>query len=98
MALAATGNEWDTGGRAAHIDEEADKADDGLEFAELEDAAAGDEHLVVKPIRRNGPDDPDAIPAVMTLLGSFPADHLDEIALGNEAPQSIFRNDIRCFF
>jgi hypothetical protein len=98
MTLAATGNEWDTGGRAAHVDEEADEADDGLEFAELEDAAAGDKHLLVTPIRRNRPDDPDAIPAVVALLRSFPADHLDEIALGEEASQSIFRNDIRSFF
>src|SRR6056297_531450 len=62
MALAGAFDERDAGSRATHVGEEADKTDDGLEIAQLEDAAAGDEHLVVATIRGNCPDDPGAVP------------------------------------
>ena len=98
MAFAGTFDERDAGSRAAHVGKEADKADDGLEIAQLEDAAAGDEHLVVTPVRGHGPDDPGAVPAVVALFGPFLADHLDEVAIGKEAAQSVFCNHIRGFF
>jgi hypothetical protein len=34
----------------------------------------------------------------MALLGPFLADHLDEVAFGKEAAQSVFGNHIRGFF
>ena len=34
----------------------------------------------------------------MALLGPFLADHLDEVAFGKEAAQSVFCNHIRGFF
>ena len=96
--LAGTFDKRDAGSRAAHVGKEADKADDGLEIAQLEDATAGDEHLVVAPVRGNGPDDPGAVPTVVALLGPFLADHLDEVAVSKEAAQSVFCNHIRGFF
>ena len=98
VTLASAFDERDAGGRAAHVGKEADKADDGLEITQLEDAAAGDKHLVVAPIRGNGPDDPGAVPTVVALLGPFLADHLDEVAFRKEAAQSVFCNHIRGFF
>lgn len=98
MALAATFFKWDARRRAAHVSEEADKANDGFEITELEDASAGDEHFVVAPISGDGADDPRAVPAVMALLRSLLADHLDEVALSEQAAQSIFGDHIRCFF
>jgi hypothetical protein len=34
----------------------------------------------------------------MALLGAILADHLDEVAFGQQAAQSVFCNHIRCFF
>ncbi|MCC5975500.1 MAG: hypothetical protein JJT81_15825 [Rubellimicrobium sp.] len=55
MTFAGTRDKRDAGGRAAHIGKEADKADDGLEIAQLEKASAGDKHVVGAVIRGNGP-------------------------------------------
>jgi len=98
VALAATLFKWDTCRRAAHVSEEADKTNDGFEITEFEDASAGDEHFVVALISGNGADDPRAVPAVMALLRSLLADHLDEIALSEQGAQSVFGDHIRCFF
>ena len=98
MTLAATFFKWDASGRTAHVRQEADKTNDGFEVAELEDASAGDEHLIVTPISGDGADDPRAVPAVMALLRSLLADHLNEVALGEQAAQSVFCNHIRGFF
>jgi len=98
VALAATFFKWDASGRTAHVGQETDKANDGFEVAELEDASAGDEHLIVTPISGDGADDPRAVPAVMALLCSLLADHLNEVALGEQAAQSVFCNHIRGFF
>ena len=68
------------------------------EVAELEDASAGDEHLIVTPISGDGADDPRAVPAVMAPRSSLLADHLNEVALGEQAAQSVFCNHIRGFF
>ena len=85
MALAATFFKWDASGRTAHVGQETDKANDGFEVAELEDASAGDEHFIVTPISGDGADDPRAVPTVMALLCSLLADHLNEVALGEQA-------------
>jgi len=98
MPFAPTLFERNTGRFAAHVSQEADEANDGFEITQLEDAAAGDEHLVVTPVRGHGPDDPGAVPAVVALFGPFLADHLDEVAIGKEAAQSVFCNHIRGFF
>ena len=98
MALAATFFKWDASGRTAHVGQETDKTNDGFEVAELEDASAGDEHFIVTPISGDGADDPRAVPAVMALLRSLLADHLNEVALGEQAAQSVFCNHIRGFF
>ncbi len=98
MTFAGSLDERDAGGRAAHVGKETDKADDGLEITQLENAAAGNEHLVGATIRGDGPDDPGAVPAVVALFGLLLADHLDEVAFGKEAAQSVFCNHIRGFF
>ena len=98
VALAATFFKWDASGRTAHVGQETDKANDGFEVAELEDASAGDEHLIVTPISGDGADDPRAVPAVVALLASFLADDLGQIAFGQESAQSVFCNHIRGFF
>jgi hypothetical protein len=67
MPFAPTLFERDAGRFAAHVSQEADEANNGFEITQLEDAAAGDEHLVVTPVRGHGPDDPGAVPAVVAL-------------------------------
>jgi len=90
--------ERNTGSRAAHLGEEADKAHDGLELPDLEIAAAGDEHFLVTAVVSNRTHDPCAVPAVVAFFARFLANHLDEVAFGQEAAQSVFCNHIRCFF
>ena len=98
MTLTTTFVERNADCRATHVGQEADKANDGFEIAQLENTSAGNEHLVVTSIRRDGADDPRTVPAVMALLGFFLADHLDEVALGEQAAQSVFCNHIGGFF
>ena len=47
---------------------------------------------------RDGAHNPSTVPAVMALLACLLADHLEEVAVGQEAAQTVFCNHIRCFF
>ena len=98
VALASALFERNADALATHLGEEADKADDGFELAHLEIAAAGDKHLVCTPVFRDGAHNPSTVPAVMALLACLLADHLEEVAVGQEAAQTVFSNHIRGFF
>jgi hypothetical protein len=97
VALTSTFFERNADALAAHLGEEADEADDSLELAHLEIAAAGDNILSARPssATRAQPKYRTSCYGASRLLL---ADHLEEVAVGEEAAQTVFCNHIRGFF
>lgn len=88
MTLTSSRDQRDIRREAPHVGEKTDEADDRLELAQFEDAAARDKHFRILAVHRYRVHDPRAVPAVMAFLCGLFAGYLDEVAFREQIAPS----------